>query len=198
MVKTAPVFPYIQTYPIPENCSKYCTSSANDAVSIWDTAPKDWTTANNNEVGETWVQTVAVLFKAPSCCLPAGNEEWLLGRDSNQAPPFNSANRLRHLALLLRISTHLHEIHITCYTPTVSTTRRFWKNAGSGPASYEITLAPLIITVHRSGQQPLARAMDDFKRRIENCIQEDGRRLNDIIFHTWIPNSNGMSWPLIL
>ena len=33
-------------------------------------------------------------------------------------------------------------------------------------------------------QQLLARAMDDFKRRIENCIQEDGRHLNDIIFHT--------------
>jgi len=37
-----------------------------------------------------------------------------------------------------------------------------------------------------------------FKRRIENCIQEDGRHLNDIILHTWIPNWNGMSWPLIL
>ena len=47
-------------------------------------------------------------------------------------------------------------------------------------------------------QQLLARAMDDFKRRIENCIQEDGRHLNDIIFRIWIPNSNGMSWPLIL
>jgi len=47
-------------------------------------------------------------------------------------------------------------------------------------------------------QQLLARAMDDFKRRIENWIQEDGRHLNDIIFHTWIPNSNGMSWPLFL
>ena len=33
-------------------------------------------------------------------------------------------------------------------------------------------------------QQLLARAMDDFKRRIENRIQEDGRHLNDIIFHT--------------
>jgi len=33
-------------------------------------------------------------------------------------------------------------------------------------------------------QQLLVRAMDDFKRRIENCIQEDGRHLNDIIFHT--------------
>jgi 6-pyruvoyl-tetrahydropterin synthase len=42
-------------------------------------------------------------------------------------------------------------------------------------------------------QQLLARALDDFKRRIENCIQEDGRHLNDIIFHTGIPNSNGMS-----
>jgi len=31
-------------------------------------------------------------------------------------------------------------------------------------------------------QQLLARAMDDFKRRIENCIQEDSH-LNDI-FHT--------------
>ena len=33
-------------------------------------------------------------------------------------------------------------------------------------------------------QKRLARAMDDFKRRIENRIQEDGRHLNDIIFHT--------------
>ena len=33
-------------------------------------------------------------------------------------------------------------------------------------------------------QQLLAQAMDDFKRRIENCIQEDVRHLNDIIFHT--------------
>jgi len=33
-------------------------------------------------------------------------------------------------------------------------------------------------------QEPLARAMDDFKRSIENCIQEDGRHLNEIIFHT--------------
>jgi hypothetical protein len=33
-------------------------------------------------------------------------------------------------------------------------------------------------------QQLLAQVMDDFKRRIENCIQEDGRHLNDIIFHT--------------
>ena len=33
-------------------------------------------------------------------------------------------------------------------------------------------------------QQLLARAMDDFKRRIENCIQEDGRHLSDIIFNT--------------
>ena len=32
-------------------------------------------------------------------------------------------------------------------------------------------------------QQLLVRAMDDFNR-IENCIQEDGRHLNDIIFHT--------------
>jgi len=32
-------------------------------------------------------------------------------------------------------------------------------------------------------QQLLACAMDDFKRRIENCIQEDGRHLN-YIFHT--------------
>jgi len=33
-------------------------------------------------------------------------------------------------------------------------------------------------------QQLLARATDDFKQRIDNCIQEDGRHLNDIIFHT--------------
>jgi len=56
---------------------------------------------------------------------------------------------------------------------------------------------PPLEIFHRSGQQLLARAMEDFKRGIENCIQEDGRHLNDI-FHTWIPNSNGMSCPLIL
>jgi hypothetical protein len=28
-------------------------------------------------------------------------------------------------------------------------------------------------------QQLLVRAMGDFNRRIENCIQEDGRHLND-------------------
>jgi len=33
-------------------------------------------------------------------------------------------------------------------------------------------------------QQLLTREMDDFKWRIENCIQEDGHHLNDIIFHT--------------
>ena len=33
-------------------------------------------------------------------------------------------------------------------------------------------------------QRLLARAMDDFKRRIENCIEEDVRHLNDIIFYT--------------
>jgi hypothetical protein len=40
--------------------------------------------------------------------------------------------------------------------------------------------------------------MDDFKRKIENCIQEDVLHLNDIIFHTWIPTWNGMSWLFIL
>ena len=30
----------------------------------------------------------------------------------------------------------------------------------------------------------LARVMDDFKRRLENCIQEEGRRPIDIIFET--------------
>jgi len=30
--------------------------------------------------------------------------------------------------------------------------------------------------------QLLARVMDDFKIRLENCIQEDGRHLTDIIF----------------
>jgi len=38
-----------------------------------------------------------------------------------------------------------------------------------------------VLTIY---QQLLARAMDDFKRWIENYIQEDGRHLNDIIFHT--------------
>jgi len=33
-------------------------------------------------------------------------------------------------------------------------------------------------------RQLLARAMDDFKKRHENCIQEDGRHLTDIIFKT--------------
>ena len=36
-----------------------------------------------------------------------------------------------------------------------------------------------------TSQETLARAMDDFiKRRIENCIQEDGRHVYNIIFHT--------------
>ena len=30
----------------------------------------------------------------------------------------------------------------------------------------------------------LARVMDDFKIRLENCIQSDGRHLTDIIFKT--------------
>jgi len=33
-------------------------------------------------------------------------------------------------------------------------------------------------------RQLLARVMDDFKKRLENCIQEDGRHLADIIFKT--------------
>ena len=33
-------------------------------------------------------------------------------------------------------------------------------------------------------RQLLARVMEDFKKRLENCIQEDGRRLTDIIFKT--------------
>jgi len=33
-------------------------------------------------------------------------------------------------------------------------------------------------------RQLLAHVMDDFKKRLENCIQEDGRRLTDIIFKT--------------
>ena len=33
-------------------------------------------------------------------------------------------------------------------------------------------------------RQLLARVMDDFKKRLENCIQEDGRHLTDVIFKT--------------
>jgi len=33
-------------------------------------------------------------------------------------------------------------------------------------------------------RQLLVRVMDDFKKRFENCIQEDGRHLTDIIFKT--------------
>ena len=33
-------------------------------------------------------------------------------------------------------------------------------------------------------RQLLARVMDEFKKRLENCIQEDGRHLTDIIFKT--------------
>jgi len=33
-------------------------------------------------------------------------------------------------------------------------------------------------------RQLLARVMDDFKKRLENCIHEDGRHLTDIIFKT--------------
>ena len=42
---------------------------------------------------------------------------------------------------------------------------------------------PILQDVLTIDQQLLAQAMDDFKR-IENCIQEVGRHLNDIIFHT--------------
>jgi hypothetical protein len=33
-------------------------------------------------------------------------------------------------------------------------------------------------------RQLLARVMDDFKKRLENYIQEDGRHFTDIIFKT--------------
>jgi len=33
-------------------------------------------------------------------------------------------------------------------------------------------------------RQLLARVMDDFKKRLENCIQEDVHHLTDIIFKT--------------
>ena len=33
-------------------------------------------------------------------------------------------------------------------------------------------------------RQLLARVMDDIKKRLENCIEEDGRHLTDIIFKT--------------
>ena len=33
-------------------------------------------------------------------------------------------------------------------------------------------------------RQLLARVMDDFKKRLENCIQEDGHHLTLIIFKT--------------
>jgi hypothetical protein len=32
--------------------------------------------------------------------------------------------------------------------------------------------------------QLLARVMNDFKKSLENCIQEDGHHLTDIIFKT--------------
>jgi len=33
-------------------------------------------------------------------------------------------------------------------------------------------------------RQLLARVMDDLKKRLEDCIQEDGRHLTDILFKT--------------
>jgi len=33
-------------------------------------------------------------------------------------------------------------------------------------------------------RQLLGRVMDDFKKRLENCIHSDGRHLTDIIFKT--------------
>jgi len=33
-------------------------------------------------------------------------------------------------------------------------------------------------------RQLLARVMEDFKKRLENCIQEDGRHITNIIFKT--------------
>jgi len=38
--------------------------------------------------------------------------------------------------------------------------------------------------IRPNDRQLLARVMDDFRKRLENCIQEDGRHLTDIIFKT--------------
>ena len=38
--------------------------------------------------------------------------------------------------------------------------------------------------IRPTDRQLLARVMDDLKKRLENCIQEDGRHLTDIIFKT--------------
>ena len=38
--------------------------------------------------------------------------------------------------------------------------------------------------IRPTDRQLLARVMDDFKKRLENCIQEDGLHLKDIIFKT--------------
>jgi hypothetical protein len=49
-------------------------------------------------------------------------------------------------------------------------------------------LSDLKETIHQEIRpidlQLLARIKDDFKKRLENCIQEDGRHLNGIIFKT--------------
>jgi hypothetical protein len=50
------------------------------------------------------------------------------------------------------------------------------------------TLNDLKEAIHQEicpiNRQLLARVMDDFKKRLENCIQEDGCHLTDIIFKT--------------
>jgi hypothetical protein len=38
--------------------------------------------------------------------------------------------------------------------------------------------------IHLIDHQLLARVMEDFKKRLENCIQKDGHHLTDIIFKT--------------
>ena len=50
------------------------------------------------------------------------------------------------------------------------------------------TLSDLKVAIRQEicpiNRQLLARVMDGFKKRLENCIQEDGRHLTDIIFKT--------------
>ena len=88
--------------------------------------------------------------------------------------------------------------HLTCHH-VISSSGGIWRAVCTlKPRNLNVLKDAIRQEVLTIDQQLLARAVDDFKRRIENCLQEDGRHLNDIIFHTWIPNSNGMSWPLIL
>ena len=76
-------------------------------------------------------------------------------------------------------------------SPDISTCDFIWEGGCVKSRIYTHkprTLNDLKEAIHQEirpiDRQLLAPVMDDFKKRLENCIQEDGRHLTDIIFKT--------------